>query len=733
MGSGILALPPSALEALPSLMTAAQNLLAMQAYREFNDNLCRVAVLVDSIAIICEHLIAFSTSLAGFSSLVSTASQPPASTSYREPPVQSDISTLLHSIYPLLLQFFSHLSAFQLPLEQSPVTRHFSAARARLAKCTLVISAGSSGTMSSISLPTAVSSLSLPQLHAMFGIVCRNLSLLEAPLSVHEEHENEREEEWYSFVEEAMALFHSLLFFKLPSELHDEKLAAFQAFIQLLTSPALLQFSGVYGDEHRQHTEQGCMMRFRDGLAPLLAHIASVAPMHLLQLSPEVMAALFEHMSSRFVSLAVSSCAMLSHVVCSHGSSVVLEVKDNVEAEEDQQVDEAKHAFHDQPAAAWQEGEEQGGEEDDMYVSASAASSAARHLLPRILQLMPARLLQLLQPMPTNSKLPIPILALQLRRYLMCWSLLLDLLSVVSEEKRGLVVRYLRELTGASDIFGPFFLELFEHVTVSKELIGVKGDSLPQHVKEVAVTAATCLVHPPHCQKITNDMPRLRAILRHLNHPRLDDIEIYYGGLASRLYYRTLKTLPVLSRNWWRHCDRGLSASISKLTTRYFSPLLLDDEIEAVRDYPSEMEDFRIRANRYTSEVVANFIQDEFRVVMKLKLPASYPLALIDVAFAEKSGIVESRARRWLLTVSAMVNSQNARLVEALMVWKRSMDNHLEGIEECPICYSVLHPSTQALPRLACRTCNHKFHAACLYKWFNTSHSCTCPLCRSIF
>ena len=59
------------------------------------------------------------------------------------------------------------------------------------------------------------------------------------------------------------------------------------------------------------------------------------------------------------------------------------------------------------------------------------------------------------------------------------------------------------------------------------------------------------------------------------------------------------------------------------------------------------------------------------------------------------------------------------------------MDKLFEGIECCLICYSVFQASNNALPRLACKTCKNKFHSACLYKWFNTSHKSNCPLCQT--
>jgi hypothetical protein len=88
--------------------------------------------------------------------------------------------------------------------------------------------------------------------------------------------------------------------------------------------------------------------------------------------------------------------------------------------------------------------------------------------------------------------------------------------------------------------------------------------------------------------------------------------------------------------------------------------------------------------------------------------------------------------------------------MDVIGIWKRNIDRRFEGVEECPICYLVVHATYKSLPKLvrhrlgrkeeadcdcaqACATCKKKFHSACLYKWFNTSHQNTCPMCRSPF
>ena len=86
-----------------------------------------------------------------------------------------------------------------------------------------------------------------------------------------------------------------------------------------------------------------------------------------------------------------------------------------------------------------------------------------------------------------------------------------------------------------------------------------------------------------------------------------------------------------------------------------------------------------------------------------------------------------------LFLFSFLFYMQNGAIGEAIRIWKNNLDKEFLGVEECPICYSIIHTTNHSLPRLACKTCKHKFHSACLYKWFSTSHKSTCPLCQTPF
>ena len=42
------------------------------------------------------------------------------------------------------------------------------------------------------------------------------------------------------------------------------------------------------------------------------------------------------------------------------------------------------------------------------------------------------------------------------------------------------------------------------------------------------------------------------------------------------------------------------------------------------------------------------------------------------------------------------------------------MDKKFEGVEECMICFAVVHGTNYQLPTIICRVCKKGFHSACL-------------------
>ncbi|XP_045827621.1 E3 ubiquitin-protein ligase listerin-like isoform X2 [Trifolium pratense] len=206
------------------------------------------------------------------------------------------------------------------------------------------------------------------------------------------------------------------------------------------------------------------------------------------------------------------------------------------------------------------------------------------------------------------------------------------------------------------------------------------------------------------------------------------------SALAGAIYGLMLHVLPAYVRGWYNDLrDRNTSTAIESFTRTCCSPPLIANELSQIKKANFRDENFSVSVSKSANEVVATYTKDETGMDLVIRLPASYPLRPVDVDCTRSLGISEIKQRKWLMSMMLFVRNQNGALAEAIGIWKRNFDKEFEGVEECPICYSVIHTTNHGLPRLACRTCKHKFHSACLYKWFSTSHKSSCPLCQSPF
>ncbi|RGB43798.1 hypothetical protein C1646_749399 [Rhizophagus diaphanus] len=209
--------------------------------------------------------------------------------------------------------------------------------------------------------------------------------------------------------------------------------------------------------------------------------------------------------------------------------------------------------------------------------------------------------------------------------------------------------------------------------------------------------------------------------------------------LCAHLYYRSLKHIPSIVRIWWSECKkRQLTIAIDSYTEKYFSPIIIQDQLEMLqsKDVRSQLEDekFMIRIARSSNEVIASYIVDEYIMELSIKMPVNFPLRQAEFNTLERIGTSEVADLKWAkLPVQTVVNSRNGNLEVALNLFKNNISLRFKGVEDCPICYSVVSLDDRSLPTKKCITCKNKFHASCLYKWFRSSNSTSCPLCRRLF
>ncbi|XP_046570913.1 LOW QUALITY PROTEIN: E3 ubiquitin-protein ligase listerin-like [Haliotis rubra] len=207
--------------------------------------------------------------------------------------------------------------------------------------------------------------------------------------------------------------------------------------------------------------------------------------------------------------------------------------------------------------------------------------------------------------------------------------------------------------------------------------------------------------------------------------PNTDEFRYTMGYLLSwKLILKLFKSSPSVMRT---------TSYIDKFTKKHVSPLLCHSEISSVQATDEELDGIEIKARPKIREVIAKYTMSEVSVEVVISLPENYPLGSITVVSDKKVGVTQSQWDRWLLHLNIFLQHQNGSIIEGLKLWKKNIDKRFEGVDDCMICYSVLHGTNFQLPRLQCRTCKKKFHSACLYKWFSTSHNSSCPLCRNLF
>ena len=201
--------------------------------------------------------------------------------------------------------------------------------------------------------------------------------------------------------------------------------------------------------------------------------------------------------------------------------------------------------------------------------------------------------------------------------------------------------------------------------------------------------------------------------------------------LACSLYKDILIHFPVYARIWFTSLNKGDRAYMDEYTATHVTNVICGRELDLVSmcKTPSGL---TIRSRKVSREVVAIYEISDATFEIAIELPPNYPLTPVHVNTVSKVGVAATQWRYWILQMTMVLHRQNGTIVDALLVWKDKVDKKLEGVEECMICFSVVHgTNTHSLPKLQCRTCRKKYHAECLYKWFDTSNQSTCPLCRS--
>ena len=209
---------------------------------------------------------------------------------------------------------------------------------------------------------------------------------------------------------------------------------------------------------------------------------------------------------------------------------------------------------------------------------------------------------------------------------------------------------------------------------------------------------------------------------------------------------RSIAVFPIQCRKWWTDAGylRQHQTRIKSYIETSISPAIVQSEFQLIKEHDTPVEgqasqesqegQLLIQTSQVARQIITTYQKEDSVLEMRIQLPASYPLLPVQVEGAGRQiGIAENRWRRWMLQILQVLNSQDGHLIDAIQLWKRNIDQEFDGIEPCPICYSIFHPKTLKVPKLTCSTCKNKYHNSCLYKWFNSSGKSKCPICQQPF
>ncbi|KAM6310361.1 E3 ubiquitin-protein ligase listerin [Aegotheles albertisi] len=342
-----------------------------------------------------------------------------------------------------------------------------------------------------------------------------------------------------------------------------------------------------------------------------------------------------------------------------------------------------------------------GDEEEELALSPPAALMSVlatqELLLENTLECIPVGEFAVIQPLSDEFCLVLG--------YLLTWKLTLAFFKAASSQLRVLYSQYLRRTKSLNKLLYHLFRLMPENPVFSGSTSEVPNKDTKTFFTE----------------ELHLDVKGTGALSSQIPH------------LACSVYHITLKDLPAMVRLWWNSCEKRVFNVVDKFTSKYVSSVLSSQEISSVQTSTQLFNGMTVKARSAAREVIATYSIDDIFIELIIQLPSNYPLGSITVESGKRVGVAVQQWRNWMLQLSTYLTHQNGSIMEGLSLWKNNVDKRFEGVEDCMICFSVIHGSNYSLPKKACRTCKKKFHSACLYKWFTSSNKSTCPLCRETF
>ncbi|CDR96146.1 E3 ubiquitin-protein ligase l [Babesia bigemina] len=202
-----------------------------------------------------------------------------------------------------------------------------------------------------------------------------------------------------------------------------------------------------------------------------------------------------------------------------------------------------------------------------------------------------------------------------------------------------------------------------------------------------------------------------------------------YRHLVKTLYYKVSKVFPEEVNHVWNQCKSVyVKKQIKKFTKTEITQRLIADELRALKACKSSALHITHDAD-YRNLYASLDTKAEVSIKLTVKIPKAFPLEPLSFTSTEDAATFKNKHLRWLMMAQSAAN--RGGISQGLLLWSDNITKFFDGIEECPICYSIVHLQFNSIPGKTCKVCKHKFHTECLYKWFRNAQKAKCPLCQS--
>lgn len=345
-------------------------------------------------------------------------------------------------------------------------------------------------------------------------------------------------------------------------------------------------------------------------------------------------------------------------------------------------------------------------------VPAAQSELSFNAILDKTTAQLPEELLALLEDAPTLEEYPDDVLATfptAVRGYLLAWRLVFDAFSTASAKVRG---DYGDEVGKSGLLNG---------------LIDFAFDVLGLTVS-----------HAMNLDKAGLDATYIRGYDLEAAETETDERNMQW--LLVHLYYESLRYLPGSCRMWFGACrSKQMTMTVDSWTAKYFSTLLTSDVLDDVVTWAetqqeggtgADEKELQVKVNKTGREVVASYEVDDTEASLLVRLPPNYPISNVTVEGVNRVAATAKKWQSWTMIVQGVITFSNGNIVDGLLAFRRNLIGALKGQTECAICYSIV-AEDKRMPDKRCATCKNLFHRFCLYRWMETSHNNTCPLCRT--